>query len=625
MPVLLDDEMLIPPSMRRKNYVKADSVYEVSDSSSVIELPPHTRIIEPHSSRLHNPVVIHQERYVSGPPVSEVAIVREKEYIIDSGGSRGGNRHYRGRAPYEEMDIRRGRRARSVGYHSYDDSSSGDERESYYLDDSASSSSFGRRRRHGRHADGSAYGGGERRTSRYSSPERHGHRFVDASHRDSSHQHGNNHHHLRRNVAEVAGAAAAVGLAGTAVHKLRRRSSSTSSVSGSDDGRHHVLRNTAIAGVAAEGGRRLYKHHKDHHQYDQQSGGHSDHRARHAAEAGLGVTALGAARDHHKRRESPHHSQRRDDHSGRHLATAALGATAAGLAAHKYTHHTHSSEGDPDQHRGRKVAAGLATATAAGIAAKHYYGQHEHHHRSRSSSSSSTGSDKHGYRHKLRNTAIGLGAAELAHRVHKKRNSRSRSRPGILRRRSRSSSDDEHGRKIRNAALGLGALGAAEVARRHHKHKQSRSRSRPGILRRRSSSVSFSSDSSSYRSGSRSHSRPGILRRRSKSLSLPHSGSRSHESTSHPESTSMRGALSKGEGHHRSRSADRRHEDSGNNHGAAAVGRIMSEAVIGALGGSHSQKRRPSHSGPKETLIRGVAYKVGETVAENMLKKRAGH
>ncbi|KAF8543749.1 hypothetical protein BDD12DRAFT_818773 [Trichophaea hybrida] len=442
---IIRDEMLIPPSYRRKRYFENDRCIEVSDGSSVIELPPHM----PRA----DPIIIHQNRYHNQRPTE---IIRKREVIMDPGSGSGvGRQRYR----LDELDVvqyspRRGR-AKSLG--GYTDSSY--DTDSYYLEDGS----------------------------------RHGH----------SRQHQRPNNHTGRHLGEAALGGAVLG--GALAHQLhrrrRRRSSSTSS--GSSNGHsphHHRIRHLAEAGIAVAGTKALYDHHRA-----QRGGGVNNHdndphhRARHLAEAGLGIAAAGTAKelfDHRRRtrsrssdssRSRSRSRSRSQSHPGRHIAAAALGATAAGMAAHKLSHRrrdsfsSYSSDDDDHQHhRGREVAAGLAGATAAGLAVKHY---DDRRHNSRSSSVSSTTSHKS---HKLRNTALGLGAAGLAaHHHHKKEQerrsrSRSQSRPGILRHRSRSQSapryqSHSHSRGPELAKVAAATMAGALAQRHHDREKRSRS------------------------------------------------------------------------------------------------------------------------------------------------------
>jgi hypothetical protein len=503
MPVVLDDEMLIPPSLRRRQqYMEQDRIIELGDgaSSSTIELPPH---------RPRSPIVFHQDRYMPGPPVSEIDVVREREYVIDPAGERRTPRYYRSERVYDRP------RARSVDYESYTDSydSSYDDTDSYYLEDGTTYN--GHRgvlrkpeidRNHGRHlAEGGlvaagAYEAGRRHDNRYRyeiSPERHS--------------------HVGRHVAEA-------GLAGAAVHRLRRRGSSSASsedrYSHSSRGGHHGLRHAVELGVGAVGAEKLYERHRNNRDSRERLQGRhpedQNRNIRHFAEAGLGIAAAGAAKelyDAHKRRNSSRSrsssssrspSRDKPSHTGRHIAAGALGATAVGLAAHKYAQRrdsrgSYSSDDEQEHHhRGRKIAAGLGAATAAGLAAKHYHDRN----RSRSRSSSrDTGYRNH---HGIRDTAIGAADVAAVEMVARRQASRSRSRArshSRPRRKARSpSSNGSH--KMRNAALGAGAIGAAKWAaghaERNRSRSRSRSRSRPGILRR-----SGSRSQSKHRSSSR--------------------------------------------------------------------------------------------------------------------------
>src|ERR1700712_5401613 len=91
MPVLLDDEMLIPPSMRRPKRYYATNPYDdprvettiiespSMASTTTIELPSHRPLTPPRS-----PIVIHEDHYVTVPTESERS--RGREYVIHPAG-----------------------------------------------------------------------------------------------------------------------------------------------------------------------------------------------------------------------------------------------------------------------------------------------------------------------------------------------------------------------------------------------------------------------------------------------------------------------------------------------------------------------------------------------------------
>lgn len=485
MPVVLEDDMLLPPSLRRQGY-HVNGI-DTTSSTTTIELTSPRSSVRGHS---RGPIVIHEDHYV---PVYGEEITRE--YIVSPAG---GSSTYR-RGGGSEFGARYSR-ARSVGpsgYESYESSYSDD----YYLE------------------DGSRHGG---RRHRHRSPGRH------------------ENNHRGRHIAE-AGAGAAIAAYGA--HELMKHRSqshhrSTSHHRTSEGSEHpHRARHLAEAGIAAAGLKHSANHrrHRSHSRgrrgsdgaiYDERHPGwnddnHRDHRrAMHLAEAGLGIAAAGAAKevyDHRKRAQrrssSTGSADRHESHNGRHVAAAALGATAAGLAHHKMQHHNErrsssvssysSDEEQRSNHRGRKVAGAAIGAAAAGVAGKalydHYYRRSRSRSRSRSSSSSDEGRRKH--HSKLPAAALGTAAALAAkhHYDHKHDNSRSRSR-------SHSRSRDRHngpGVVGKAGYMMAGALAEKHHRKKHHEREQKRSMSVDGHRERRHRRDSESSGHYSKHSRSR--------------------------------------------------------------------------------------------------------------------------
>lgn len=530
MPVVLGDEMLTPPSMRRpRHYVERERVIEVpsSQSTSTIDLPPHRVEYE----RPQSPLVIHQDHIIQLP--QEVELFREREYVIEpAGGSV--RRYYRRSGAHSETDFTRRGRARSVGY-DYDSYCSTCDEEEYYID------------------DGTTHG--------FS-------RSVMAGH--------------------VIGG-------GSLVPGRRRR-----------------MRRSPGPTLGAQ---KLYRHHHGHQrEHIRRSEEDPNRRIRHLAEAGLGIAAVGAAKelyDARARRARSRSSSLSSDgagHKGRHIAAAALGATAAGLAVHKYAERRRrgsssdcSSDSGRSTHRGRKVAAGLGAATAAGLAAKAIHDRHRRGSRSLSSSASSTYSADGNHRR----AAAGLGGATALHRSR----SRSHSRPGILRHRRSSStfstsSADSSSHKLRNAALGAGAVAGAAALARRAKHHRERSRS----PRRRSRTVS----QSRHRSSSR-----GALLAKSAAATVAGALAKHQIRKNHKE----RRARSVDEArrrHHRERGHHRYHDDSSSTHSRreSGVGGMLRRAITGGGGGHHHpHERHEGGSGYRNAAAQEMAYRAGEAAA----------
>lgn len=556
MPVVLDDEMLlVPPSMRRpRHYVERERIIEVpsNQSTSTIDLPPHRVEYE----RPRSPLVIHQEDHIIQLPLQEVELFRGREYVIEPAGSRVG-RYYRRSGAHSEMDFTRGR-ARSVGYDVYDSYCSSCDEEEYYIDDGYT---------HGSSRSvtaGHVIGGGS---------------LVSGRRR-----------RMRRSPGPTLGA-----------QKLYNQ--------------HHG-----------------HQHHGHQHEHMRHSEEDPNRRIRHLAEAGLGIAAVGAAKEIYdararraRSRSSSSSSDEVSRHKGRHIAVAALGATAAGLAAHKYAEsHRRGSSSDcssdsgRNTHRGRKVAAGLgAAATAAGLA-KVIHDRHRHGSRSRSSSASSAYSaDGH---HRMRRAAAGLGGATAFHRSR----SRSHSRPGMLRHRrssstSSTSSADSGSHKFRKAALGAGAVAGAAALARHAKHHRERSRSRTGILRRRSRTVS-----PPHRSRSRGASLAKAAAVTAAGALAQHQVRKTLEDRRARSVDAARRRRHRGHGHrehgHREHGHHRHHDDdSSTTHSrrGSGVGGMLRRAITGGGGGHHPHPHERYEGGSeyRNTVAQEVAYRVGEATA----------
>ena len=426
--ITIEERMRTPPSMRQRHYRDRDhnrSVEIISSSSSDL---PHIHGVE--YVRPNQPMVIHQDHII---PAADLEIIREGHYVQrHNHGATGG--HFR-------PEFERRGRARSVGYN-------GSEEESeYYID--TRRSSRGGRSRHGSEAGTHIT---DVTINRIETPL-------------TSVQSGPSHRLSETALAVAGGAAAYEGL------------------------KHHHT-----SSVSSER-RRARRHRQEVYELQKEEEHKKDRATRIVAGAGLGIAAAGAAkvlydrrkhRDGREGREYDSYSSSSDDenHTGRHIAAAALGATAAGLAAHEIQKHQrhrrdsvtyYSDDGfdDTRSHRNGAVpvlAAAAVGATAAGMTAKHMQDRN----RSRSSSRHSTRS-KRSTSHKIRDAAIGIGAATLAA---KKIRSRSRHRHSRSRSRSSSASDGGSSHKLRNAALGIGAAAlAAHKMKQHEDRSRARSRS----------------------------------------------------------------------------------------------------------------------------------------------------
>lgn len=483
MPIILDDSILIPPSLRRGPPPRVYNVLQPgTTTTTVIESGashvPHRPLTPPRS-----PVIIHQETTSYIPPQDDLDEFRgEVEYVtpgsrrrIYLGSDSGRSSRYRSRsigASYEGgFEMSRPRRY-------YDDD------EEYYLEGGS---------RHGSYAAGIEYG--HRHHGPHVVPAFHGHEDYPGPHESERH------HRRVRRLAQAGLAAGALGAAKEIHdHRGRRRV---------DDGYHS----------------------------DSSDGGHGHHKGRTATAAALGATAAGiAAHEIHKRR---HRSRPRssnsytsssdsDHHTGRKVAGAALGATAAGIAAHKIRQHrrksrsgsvgsrSSSSDREHSHHRKAKLAA---AAIGTGLAARHLH--HRREGRSRSSSRSPSREREPWGRH-LAAAALGATAAGLAHHEYKHHHQPERPRP-VLRRsysdggvrgrrngifsRNRSPSPHKHS-KLKKAAATAVAAAVAKKAIDHYREGRSRSRSSTRSPERRHGP--FRRDHSRPRSRSTSRHRVGV-------------------------------------------------------------------------------------------------------------------
>lgn len=451
MPVILSDDILIPPSMRA-NRGPVKRYYEVNQTgsttttiiepSSTIELPPHHHHVEHHSHGIitppRSPLIVHQE--------TTRIIPRSRDYdddddcsCCDSGEEydyqyEGGRR----RNYYAESSLEaptRRHRSLSVGpplaalsateygrhrrRHRHDqyEASEG----SYYMEDGREHNNYmlGPAEHHHRgphvlpghrHADEPGYNEDEkhhRRTRRLAqaglavaamgaAKELHDHRRARSRSRSSSRSRSNSPSHRGRNIAGAALGATVAGIAAQKLRQRRNRSRSHSADSytsdSSNDGHNHRNIKIAAATAATIGGAALAAH-----QYRKRRGSRSRSRS----------SSRGSSPVRRERRPSQSQS-----HTGRHIAAAALGGTAAGLAHHHYKHHREDaqrprpmmrrshSEGSfrrrpgmmrrgrsPSPHKTSNLKKGAAIATAA-VIAKKALDQYRDRSRSRSRSSS---------------------------------------------------------------------------------------------------------------------------------------------------------------------------------------------------------------------------------------------
>ncbi|TGZ77585.1 hypothetical protein EX30DRAFT_374528 [Ascodesmis nigricans] len=533
-PVILEDDLLLPPSLRKRVYRNDDGLRtadvipassiprcQVDDvtsiaSASTIEIPRSEYERQPPvviQNAPTRPVVIHEDHYVP------VAVADAEPRYVSPGSMRdiryrrvGGQREFemdyttRG-GQHIDVDYSRGprrRRARSVDYSRYEDGycSSCDEDE-YYDEDRHR---FGSRR-------GSAVASGLGFLGGVAAHPR-AHDVYERPQRLPEKQH----HHRGRKIA--AGAALATA-AGVGLHHLRERQRSQSRSSSSErSGRsrsRHRLRHAAELGAAGIAAKKLYDHRSRSRgpreisptgsTYSRRSSG--SHRLRNAAGlAGAGIAAHKLYSRSRSRRRSSSVSSTSSDSSSHKLRNTA-GIVGTGIALKKlHDHHQarkaeeereamyqrrrsrsmsrplsrrySSSSSRSPSHTRRHLAAAAAGATAAGIAAHQYQKRHP-----RSASVSSYSSDDEGGRrhhHRGRKVAAaGLGAAGLAAAAHHRRRSQSRRRS--LSRSSFSSSDDEHHHKGRKAAAATAAgITAAGLAARHHRRNRSSSTSSASSL-----------------------------------------------------------------------------------------------------------------------------------------------
>lgn len=378
------------------------------------------------------------------------------------------------------------------------------------------------------------------------------------------------------------------------------------------------------------GAQRLYQHHHGHHEHHcehlhehiQHSEKDPNRHVRHLAELGLGIAAVGAAKeihDHAKRarsRSSGSFSDEGAGHTGRHITATALGATAAALAAHNYAERRRrgsspdrSSDSGRSRHRGRKIVAGLGAATAAGLAAKAIHNRQHRGSRSRSRSSSASSAYSAGSHYRM---SRAVGGATAFHRSR----SRSHSRPGMLRHRrsssaSSTSSADSSSHKFRKAALGAGAVAGAAALARHAKHHRERSRSRSGIPRHRSRTVSPSRHRSSSRGASLAKAAAvttvGALAQHQIRKSLDERRSLSVDAV-------RRRRRHREHGRHHIHHDD----DSSVTHSrrGSGVGGMLRRAITGDGGGHHSHLHGLYEGGSEyNTVAQEMAYRVGEAAA----------
>lgn len=444
MPIVLDDSILIPPSLRRGPPPRVYNVQPGTTTTTVIEsgFPhvPHRPLTPPRS-----PVIIHQETTSYIPPKDDLGGFRgEVEYVSPGsrrrlylGSDSGRSPRYRSHsisAPYEGgSEVSRSRRY-------YDDD------EEYYLEDGS---------RHGSYAEDFEYSGHPRG--------HHGHEDYPGPHESEGH------HRRVRHLTQAGLAAGALGAA-KEIHNHQRR------------GRV-----------------------EDEYYSDSSDGDHGHHKGRKVAAVALGATAAGAAagatahhmyqRRHRSRARSsdPYTSSDTDHHTGRKVAGAALGATAASIAAHKIhqrrqksrsSSRSSSSDREHPRHRKAKLAA---AAIGTGLAARHI--RHRRDARSRSSSTSPPRERQPWGRHLA---AAALGAtAGLAHHEYKHHHQPERPRP-VMRRsysdgglrerrkgifsRNRSPSPHKHS-KLKKAAAATVAAAIAKKAIDHYREGRSRSRS----------------------------------------------------------------------------------------------------------------------------------------------------
>ena len=435
MPLVLDDAILVPPSLRRGPPARAYNYVQPGTSTTVIEASDrhiHHRPLTPPRS----PVFIHQESTTYFPPKGRDSLEEfrgEVEYVTP--GSR--RLYYAGSEP--------GRvRHRSFSVGEYD---SGVElsRPTGFIDQDYSLE------------DGSRHSYAEY-------DHHHGPHVVPVFHRHEDYPGPNESERHHRHVRHLEQAGLAAGALGTAKeihdHRARHREYHSDSA---DEGHHnHRGRKAAAAALGATAAgiaaHQIYQHR---------------HRSR------------------SRSRSSDSHTSD-SDHPGRKIAGAALGGTAAGIAAHKIHQHrrksktgsissrSSSSGREGHHHRG----AGTAAALGTGLAARHVH--HRRHSRSRSSSRSRSKEREPWTRH-ISAAALGATAAGLAHHEHKHHH-HERPRP-VLRRsyseggfrehdhtfhRRRSPSPRNHN-KLKKTAATAAAVVVAKKAIDHFRHDRDRS------------------------------------------------------------------------------------------------------------------------------------------------------
>ncbi|KAF8474811.1 hypothetical protein BDZ91DRAFT_279878 [Kalaharituber pfeilii] len=482
MPIVLDDSILIPPSLRRGPPPRVYHTIPQPGTTTTTIIESDRRPLTPPRS----PVIIHQETTSYLPPrdASPVDDYRsQSEYSSRGrvrryyGGSEpGGSYGSRSIGPYDSVPYPLPEYSRHRA--NYDDYY--DEEDDYYLEDGSRHgylrSSIYNHRHHGPHVI----------------PGPHGHDDLPGPYESEKH------HRRVRHLAQAGLAVGALGAA-KALHDHRGRRKSYDGYSSDSPDEHH--------------------------------------RGRKLAGAALGATAAGlAAHQLYKRRHrsrsrsvesyTSSDTDHRRHHRGRKLAGAALGATAAGIAAHKLRKHrrqsrsasveSYTSPSDSDhRHRKAKIAAGTAAAIGAGLAARHL--RHRHGSRSRPSSRSPSPHRGNMGRH-IAAAALGATAAGLAHhhyKHHHEDNYAVRPRPimrrsysdgGVRRRhslfhRNRSTSPSSTRQKIKR---GVATAVAAAVAKKAIDHYREKSRVRSRSLSR---SLSRHSHHRHHRSLSRSQSR----------------------------------------------------------------------------------------------------------------------
>ncbi|KAF8459059.1 hypothetical protein BGX38DRAFT_1138610 [Terfezia claveryi] len=481
MPIVLDDSILIPPSLRRGPPPRVYNIVQPGTTTTTIIEPgashiPHRPLTPPRS-----PVFIHQETTSYIPPQDDLGEFRGEveSHSIDAP-HEGGFEVSRPRHYYDddfEDDRRHGSHTAGVehshrhhgphvipGFHGHEDYPGPHESERHH-----------RRVRHLAQAGLAAGALGAAKEIH----DRGRRRVEDRSPSDSS-DGGHGHHKGRKIAAAALGATAAGAAAAHHMYKRRQRSrarSSDSYYSSPSDTDHHPGRKVAGAALGATAASIAAHKIHQHRQKSKSSSGrsrssssgreHPHHRKAKLAAAAIG-TGLAARHLHHRRKarsKPPSRSPSREREPwGRHLAAAALGATAAGLAHHEYNHHqaerprpvlrrSYSDEGlrghrnhifsrnrSPSPHKHSKLKKAAATAVAAAVAKKAI----DHYREGRSRSRSS---DRSPERHR-----------GLFHRNHSRPRSRSKSRHRI---------------GIPEAAATLiGAGIAGERAHKKHKEKK---------------------------------------------------------------------------------------------------------------------------------------------------------